>query len=77
MEPEFNCQSGVWAGGIKVNESACKWVVSPDAWVDPGQRQFYKTALCPTGYVQTGSRFMLWPGGLDDEHVDVYCCPFS
>lgn len=75
--PLANCQSGVWAGGIKVNESACKWVVSPDAWVDPGQRQFYKTALCPTGYVQTGSRFMLWPGGLDDEHVDVYCCPFS
>ncbi|EAA0700353.1 shufflon protein C' [Salmonella enterica subsp. enterica serovar Nottingham] len=49
----------------------------PDAWVDPGQRQFYKTAYCPTGYIQTGSRFMLWPKGLDDEHVDVYCCPFN
>ncbi|EBA6874604.1 pilus assembly protein PilV [Salmonella enterica subsp. enterica serovar Stanley] len=71
------CQSGIWVGGAKINSNACMWVSSPDAWVNPGQRQFYKTAYCPTGYIQTGSRFMLWPKGLDDEHVDAYCCPFS
>ncbi|EAM1289264.1 shufflon system plasmid conjugative transfer pilus tip adhesin PilV [Salmonella enterica] len=73
----LSCQSGVWGGGAKINSNACTWVSSPDAWVNPGQRQFYKTAYCPTGYIQTGSRFMLWPKGLDDEHVDVYCCPFN
>ncbi|MEG9963481.1 MULTISPECIES: shufflon system plasmid conjugative transfer pilus tip adhesin PilV [Enterobacteriaceae] len=73
----LSCQSGVWRGAGKINNSACQWIVSPDAWVNPGQRQFYKTALCPVGFVQTGSRFMLWPKALDDEHVDVYCCPFS
>ncbi|EIT5005505.1 hypothetical protein L2H87_001986 [Salmonella enterica] len=71
------CQSGIWVGGAKINSNACMWVSSPDAWVNPGPRQFYKTAYCPTGYIQTGSRFMLWPKGLDDEHVDVYCCPLS
>lgn len=72
-----NCQSGVWSGGAKINSSACQWVSSPDAWVNPGKRQFYKTATCPAGSVQSGSRFMIWPGALDDEHVDVLCCPFS
>lgn len=72
-----SCQSGVWSGGAKINSSACQWVSSPDAWVNPGKRQFYKTATCPAGSVQSGSRFMIWPGALDDEHVDVLCCPFS
>ncbi|CAG73460.1 alternative C-terminus for the PilV protein (fragment), partial [Pectobacterium atrosepticum SCRI1043] len=72
-----NCQSGAWAGSGKIDQNDCQWVSAPDAWVNPGARQYYKSAICPSDSVMTGTRFMIWPSGLDDEHVDAYCCPFS
>ncbi|HAF1391872.1 TPA: shufflon protein C' [Salmonella enterica] len=65
-----------------MNENACKWVSAPNAMTffgtgrsDPST--WMKTASCPVGYVMTGTRMFGIAYGLDEEHVDAYCCPFS
>lgn len=74
------CQSGRWVGGGKISDKGCSWYVSPDAsrWFDNGKGNFHvKAVICPKNYVATGTRMFGVASGVDDEHVDIYCCPFS
>ncbi|WP_248782250.1 shufflon system plasmid conjugative transfer pilus tip adhesin PilV, partial [Enterobacter cloacae] len=70
----LSCQSGVWTGAGKINNSSCKWVSAPNANDDIAG---YKTASCPTGWIVQSVRWFQIPSYVDDEHVDAYCCPFS
>ncbi|AXM04710.1 shufflon protein C' (plasmid) [Escherichia fergusonii] len=36
---------------------------------------YYKPIQCPTGYIMTGTRMYGIGDGVDEEHVDAYCCP--
>ncbi|ECM2638443.1 shufflon system plasmid conjugative transfer pilus tip adhesin PilV, partial [Salmonella enterica subsp. enterica serovar Typhi] len=36
-----------------------------------------KPIICPAGYIMTGSKMWGWAEDVDDEHVDIYCCPLS
>ncbi|EFX2659699.1 shufflon protein C' [Shigella sonnei] len=38
---------------------------------------YYKPIQCPAGYVMTGTRMYGIGDGVDEEHVDAYCCPFG
>ncbi|MGE2343779.1 shufflon protein C' [Escherichia coli] len=38
---------------------------------------YYKPIQCPTGYIMTGTRMYGIGDGVDEEHVDAYCCPFN
>lgn len=76
----LSCQNGVWAGGAKINNAACQWYTSPDAnrFFDDGRGSFHmKSVLCPANYVAAGTRMFGVASGLDDEYVDIYCCPLS
>ncbi|MFA9341851.1 shufflon protein C' [Escherichia coli] len=44
---------------------------------DSGGSIYYKPVSCPTGYVMTGTRMYGIGDGVDEEHVDAYCCPFN
>lgn len=68
------CKDGVWTSGGKLNSSACSWVSAPNA---NDEIAGYKTANCPAGSIVQSVRWFQIPKYLDDEHVDVYCCPFS
>ncbi|HGC3027383.1 TPA: hypothetical protein ACIYE3_005444, partial [Escherichia coli] len=82
-EPDWHwppCQSGVWVGGNKVNYSACKWYEATSAHFIGGRSGgsiYYKPIQCPAGYVMTGTRMYGIGDGVDEEHVDAYCCPFG
>ncbi len=76
------CQSGIWQGGASVNYNACKWYESSVAFNHfiggkSGGSIYYKPVSCPTGYVMTGTRMYGIGDGVDEEHVDAYCCPFN
>ncbi|MCK3353785.1 hypothetical protein MZH40_30660, partial [Escherichia coli] len=76
------CQSGRWSGGNKVNYSACKWYQSSVAMNHfiggkSGGSIYYKPIQCPTGFIMTGTRMYGIGDGVDEEHVDAYCCPFG
>lgn len=74
------CQSGLWLGGNKVNYSACKWYEATSAHFIGGRSGgsiYYKPIQCPAGYVMTGTRMYGIGDGVDEEHVDAYCCPFG
>ncbi len=76
----LSCQSGVWVGGNKVNYSACKWYEATSAHFIGGRSGgsiYYKPIQCPAGYVMTGTRMYGIGDGVDEEHVDAYCCPFG
>ncbi|CSY40354.1 hypothetical protein NKL18_RS23525 [Escherichia coli] len=84
-EPDWHwppCQSGRWSGGNKVNYSACKWYQSSVAMNHfiggkSGGSIYYKPIQCPTGFIMTGTRMYGIGDGVDEEHVDAYCCPFG
>ncbi|EOU6961235.1 TPA: hypothetical protein ACUKKL_004957 [Escherichia coli] len=82
-EPDWHggqCQSGLWLGGNKVNYSACKWYEATSAHFIGGRSGgsiYYKPIQCPAGYVMTGTRMYGIGDGVDEEHVDAYCCPFG
>ncbi|HFV0062048.1 TPA: hypothetical protein ACH7R5_005444, partial [Escherichia coli] len=84
-EPDWHwppCQSGTWSGGNKVNYSACKWYQSSVAMNHfiggkSGGSIYYKPIQCPTGFIMTGTRMYGIGDGVDEEHVDAYCCPFG
>ncbi|HGJ5065133.1 TPA: pilus assembly protein PilV [Salmonella enterica subsp. enterica serovar Muenchen] len=74
------CQYGRWSGTGKVSNTGCSWYKSPDAdrWFDGGRGSFHiKAVICPANYVATGTRMFGVAAGVDDEHVDIYCCPFG
>ncbi|MCF6497358.1 hypothetical protein ACEY7S_24255, partial [Salmonella enterica subsp. enterica] len=76
------CQSGRWSGGNKINYSACNWYKSSVAMNHfiggkSGGSIYYKPIQCPTGYIMTGTRMYGIGDGVDEEHVDAYCCPFN
>ncbi len=76
------CQSGTWSGGNKINYSACNWYKSSVAMNHfiggkSGGSIYYKPIQCPTGYIMTGTRMYGIGDGVDEEHVDAYCCPFN
>ncbi|XXA20354.1 pilus assembly protein PilV (plasmid) [Salmonella enterica subsp. enterica serovar Infantis] len=76
------CQSGRWSGGNKINYSACNWYKSSVAMNHfiGGKSDgsiYYKPIQCPTGYIMTGTRMYGIGDGVDEEHVDAYCCPFN
>ncbi|CTU06985.1 fragment of pilV protein%2C Shufflon protein (C-ter part) [Escherichia coli] len=78
----LSCQSGRWSGGNKVNYSACKWYQSSVAMNHfiggkSGGSIYYKPIQCPTGFIMTGTRMYGIGDGVDEEHVDAYCCPFG
>lgn len=76
----LQCQSGLWLGGNKVNYSACKWYEATSAHFIGGRSGgsiYYKPIQCPAGYVMTGTRMYGIGDGVDEEHVDAYCCPFG
>lgn len=76
----LSCQDGVWTGGTKINNAACSWYTSPDAnrFFDDGRGSFHmKSVVCPANYVAAGTRMFGVASGLDDEYVDIYCCPLS
>ncbi len=75
-------QSGRWSGGNKINYSACNWYKSSVAMNHfiggkSGGSIYYKPIQCPTGYIMTGTRMYGIGDGVDEEHVDAYCCPFN
>ncbi|EOJ4964363.1 shufflon system plasmid conjugative transfer pilus tip adhesin PilV, partial [Escherichia coli] len=82
-ESEMQClcaKSGLWLGGNKVNYSACKWYEATSAHFIGGRSGgsiYYKPIQCPAGYVMTGTRMYGIGDGVDEEHVDAYCCPFG
>ncbi|MCB8793947.1 hypothetical protein LJD39_25835, partial [Escherichia coli] len=74
--------SGTWSGGNKINYSACSWYkssVAMDHFIGgkSGGSIYYKPIQCPTGYIMTGTRMYGIGDGVDEEHVDAYCCPFN
>ncbi|HAF1609374.1 TPA: hypothetical protein G8M64_003672 [Salmonella enterica] len=63
-----------------MSNTGCSWFKSPDAdrWFDNGKGSFHtKSVICPTNYVATGTRMFGVASGVDDEHVDIYCCLFG
>lgn len=76
------CQSGVWSGGGKISNAGCSWYSSPVAMNHfiggrSGGTIYYKPVQCPANYVMAGTRMYGIGDGVDEEHVDAYCCPFS
>ncbi|WP_404998482.1 hypothetical protein [Escherichia coli] len=66
----------------KINYSACNWYKSSVAMNHfiggkSGGSIYYKPIQCPTGYIMTGTRMYGIGDGVDEEHVDAYCCPFN
>lgn len=77
-----NCQSGVWSGAGKISNTGCNWYQSPvanDHFIGgrSGGWIYYKPVQCPANYVMAGTRMYGIGDGVDEEHVDAYCCPFS
>ncbi|EAP1552790.1 shufflon protein C' [Salmonella enterica] len=42
-----------------------------------GGKIYYKPVQCPANYIMAGTRMFGIGDGVDEEHVDAYCCPFS
>ncbi|WP_274827259.1 shufflon protein C' [Salmonella enterica] len=66
----------------QINYSACNWYKSSVAMNHfiggkSGGSIYYKPIQCPTGYIMTGTRMYGIGDGVDEEHVDAYCCPFN
>ena len=76
----LSCVNGVWTGSVQINNSQCKWFSPANAFSffgkDSGQLH-EKPIICPAGYIMTGSKMWGWAVFVDDEHVDIYCCPLS
>ncbi|WP_339057576.1 shufflon system plasmid conjugative transfer pilus tip adhesin PilV [Candidatus Regiella endosymbiont of Tuberolachnus salignus] len=71
----LSCQSGYWKGTTSsINNAGCQWYSAPNAW---WSIKGDKVAQCPKGSVVTGVNWVQWPVKVDDEHVDVLCCPFK
>ncbi|HGG0597821.1 TPA: shufflon system plasmid conjugative transfer pilus tip adhesin PilV [Enterobacter roggenkampii] len=76
----LSCVNGVWTGSVQINNSQCKWFSPANAFSYFGKdsRQLHeKPIICPAGYIMTGSKMWGWAEYVDDEHVDIYCCPLS
>lgn len=76
----LSCVNGVWTGSVQINNSQCKWFSPANAFSSFGkasEQLHEKPIICPAGYIMTGSKMWGWAEGVDDEHVDIYCCPLS
>ncbi|MDJ7047807.1 shufflon system plasmid conjugative transfer pilus tip adhesin PilV, partial [Salmonella enterica] len=76
----LSCVNGVWTGGSKVNRNQCMWLSAPNAFSCFGKRAWElheKPVICPDNYIMVGTKMWGWAEGVDDEHVDAYCCPLS
>lgn len=76
----LSCVNGVWTGSVQINNSQCKWFSPANAFSYFGEysgQLHEKPIICPAGYIMTGSKMWGWAEDLDDEHVDIYCCPLS
>ncbi|EIZ2110997.1 shufflon system plasmid conjugative transfer pilus tip adhesin PilV [Salmonella enterica] len=76
----LSCVNGVWTGGSKVNRNQCMWLSAPNAFSFFGKRAWElheKPVFCPDNYIMVGTKMWGWAEGVDDEHVDAYCCPLS
>ncbi|ECE0793750.1 shufflon system plasmid conjugative transfer pilus tip adhesin PilV [Salmonella enterica subsp. diarizonae serovar 58:r:z53] len=76
----LSCVNGVWTGGSKVNRNQCMWLSAPNAFSWFGKRAWElheKPVICPDNYIMVGTKMWGWAEGVDDEHVDAYCCPLS
>lgn len=76
------CQSGIWIGVGKISSKGCGWYSSSVAMSHfiggrSGGTIYYKPVQCPANYIMTGTRMYGIGDGVDEEHVDAYCCPFS
>lgn len=76
----LSCVNGVWTGSVQINNSQCKWFSPAKAFSYFGSSSgqlHEKPIICPAGYIMTGSKMWGWAEDVDDEHVDIYCCPLS
>ncbi|WP_254969473.1 shufflon system plasmid conjugative transfer pilus tip adhesin PilV [Salmonella enterica] len=76
----LSCVNGVWTGSVQINNSQCKWFSPANAFSYFGEysgQLHEKPIICPAGYIMTGSKMWGWAEDVDDEHVDIYCCPLS
>ncbi|EAA6039915.1 shufflon system plasmid conjugative transfer pilus tip adhesin PilV [Salmonella enterica subsp. diarizonae] len=76
----LSCVNGVWTGGSKVNRNQCMWLSAPNAFSFFGKRAWElheKPVICPDNYIMVGTKMWGWAEGVDDEHVDAYCCPLT
>lgn len=74
----LSCVNGVWTGSVQINNSQCKWFSPANAFSYFNSGQLHeKPIICPAGYIMTGSKMWGWAEYVDDEHVDIYCCPLS
>ncbi|EAW4490681.1 shufflon system plasmid conjugative transfer pilus tip adhesin PilV, partial [Salmonella enterica] len=74
----LSCVNGVWTGSVQINNSQCKWFSPANAFSYFGEysgQLHEKPIICPAGYIMTGSKMWGWAEDVDDEHVDIYCCP--
>ncbi|EBF3227193.1 shufflon protein C' [Salmonella enterica subsp. enterica serovar Legon] len=66
-----------------MDNNNCKWVSAPNAFAyfgegDTGnQSTWTKTATCPNGFIMAGTRMFAIAEGVDEEHVDAYCCALN
>lgn len=76
----LSCVNGVWTGGSKVNRNQCMWLSASNAFSFFGKRAWElheKPVICPDNYIMVGTKMWGWAEGVDDEHVDAYCCPLT
>lgn len=76
----LSCVNGVWTGGSKVNRNQCMWLSASNAFSWFGKHAWElheKPVICPDNYIMVGTKMWGWAEGVDDEHVDAYCCPLS
>ncbi len=76
----LSCVNGVWTGGSKVNRNQCMWLSASNAFSWFGKRAgdlHEKPVICPNNYIMAGTKMWGWADGVDDEHVDAYCCPLT
>ncbi|EHP6630244.1 TPA: shufflon system plasmid conjugative transfer pilus tip adhesin PilV [Salmonella enterica subsp. enterica] len=76
----LSCVNGVWTGGSKVNRNQCMWLSASNAfsWFGKYAWELHeKPVICPENYIMVGTKMWGWAEGVDDEHVDAYCCPLS
>ncbi|EDU6311662.1 shufflon system plasmid conjugative transfer pilus tip adhesin PilV [Salmonella enterica subsp. diarizonae serovar 53:z10:z] len=76
----LSCVNGVWTGGSKVNRNQCMWLSASNAFSWFGKHAWElheKPVICPDNYIMVGTKMWGWAEGVDDEHVDAYCCPLT
>ncbi|AXC65659.1 shufflon system plasmid conjugative transfer pilus tip adhesin PilV [Salmonella enterica] len=76
----LSCVNGIWTGGSKVNRNQCMWLSASNAFSFFGKRAWElheKPVICPDNYIMVGTKMWGWAEGVDDEHVDAYCCPLT